>query len=124
MVELHALVYDEPGPRVVTLGHHHLSSMVELAAEVLTSACSNPGRCCQVVRTRVQQRQEAGRSLRYGNTRQAFRTILAREGFRGLYRGMAPHVLRVMPQSAITFLVYERMVQLLHAFAAEGGLSR
>ena len=72
----------------------------------------------------MQQRQEAGRSLRYGNTRQAFRTILAREGFRGLYRGMAPHVLRVMPQSAITFLVYERMVQLLHAFAAEGGLSR
>ena len=68
----------------------------------------------------MQQRREAGMPLHYDNTLQSFRTIVAREGARGLYKGMGPHLLRVMPQSAITFLVYERMLQLLHSFAVEG----
>ena len=29
------------------------------------------------------------------------------------YKGLVPNVLRVMPQSAITFLVYEKVMQLL-----------
>ena len=41
--------------------------------------------------------------------------ILHREGAAGLYKGLAPNVLRVMPQSAITFLVYEQMMRLLEA---------
>ena len=34
---------------------------------------------------------------------------------RGLYKGLLPNVLRVMPQSAITFLVYEKVMQLLES---------
>ena len=74
----------------------------------------------QVVRTRVQQRRQAGLP-HYDNTLQALRTIVARESGLGLYKGMGPHLLRVMPQSAITFLVYERMLQMLHSFVSEGG---
>ena len=40
---------------------------------------------------------------------------MSHEGLPGLYRGLAPHVLRVMPQSAITFLVYEHVLQLLRS---------
>ena len=42
---------------------------------------------------------------------------LTKEGVPGLYRGLAPHVLRVMPQSAITFLVYEQVLRALHSVA-------
>ncbi len=40
---------------------------------------------------------------------------MQREGTGGLYKGLVPNVLRVMPQSAITFLVYEKVMQLLEA---------
>jgi hypothetical protein len=43
------------------------------------------------------------------------RTILRREGVGGLYKGLLPNVLRVMPQSAITFLVYEKVMELLES---------
>lgn len=36
-----------------------------------------------------------------------------REGFAGLYKGLVPNVLRVMPQSALTFLVYESVMHYL-----------
>ena len=39
--------------------------------------------------------------------------LAQREGVGGLYKGLAPNVLRVMPQSALTFLVYESVMRLL-----------
>ena len=39
--------------------------------------------------------------------------VSQREGVGGLYKGLAPNVLRVMPQSALTFLVYESVMRLL-----------
>jgi hypothetical protein len=47
------------------------------------------------------------------------RTILRREGVGGLYKGLLPNVLRVMPQSAITFLVYEKVMELLESPACK-----
>ena len=37
-----------------------------------------------------------------------------REGIGGFYKGLVPNVLRVMPQSALTFLVYESVMRLLN----------
>lgn len=67
----------------------------------------------QVVRSRLQQRQDAARAVRYTGVWATFRLILRREGLAGFYKGVVPNVLRVMPQSAITFLCYERVMQLL-----------
>ena len=61
----------------------------------------------QVVRSRLQQRQ-GSRPVQYQGVAATFRLILQREGIVGLYKGIVPNVLRVMPQSAITFLVYEK----------------
>ncbi len=79
------------------------------AARVLTPACT----LCQVIRARIQQRQDAARARMYDSGWHALRVTLRREGPLGLYRGLLPNVLRVMPQSAITFLVYEKVMQLL-----------
>lgn len=41
------------------------------------------------------------------------RITLRREGWRGFYKGIVPNVLRVMPQSAVTFLMYETIMKRL-----------
>ena len=68
----------------------------------------------QVIRSRLQQRMDA-RAVRYRGVLDALRTTLAREGLGGLYKGLVPNVLRVMPQSALTFLLYESTMRALSA---------
>ncbi|KAK2076698.1 hypothetical protein QBZ16_005458 [Prototheca wickerhamii] len=67
----------------------------------------------QVIRARMQQRQPSTRSVRYVSVLHTLRQTLRREGVAGLYRGLVPNVLRVMPQSAITFVVYEAVSKAL-----------
>lgn len=69
----------------------------------------------QVVRARLQQRQAHNRAVQYRDGLATLKLIMQREGTGGLYKGLVPNVLRVMPQSAITFLVYEKVMQLLEA---------
>jgi hypothetical protein len=66
----------------------------------------------QVIRSRLQQRAE-GRALVYTSSWQAVRLTWQREGLPGFYKGLAPSLMRVMPQSAITLMVYEGLVRLL-----------
>lgn len=66
----------------------------------------------QVVRSRLQQRFE-GRTLVYNSSRQAVALTWQREGLAGFYKGLVPSLLRVMPQSAITLMVYEGLVKVL-----------
>lgn len=68
----------------------------------------------QVIRSRLQQRMDS-RVLKYSGIGDVMRKTMAREGVRGFYRGLVPNVLRVMPQSAITFLVYESVMHYLGA---------
>lgn len=39
-----------------------------------------------------------------------FRRILSEEGVKGLYRGMGVNLLRTVPSSAVTLLVYEKIM--------------
>jgi hypothetical protein len=41
----------------------------------------------------------------------AVQVIAREEGLRGFYRGMLPHMIRVVPNSAIIFCTYELLVQ-------------
>lgn len=84
-------------------GTTHLSAAAHAAA---------PHPSPQVLRSRLQQRMDA-RTLQYSGIGDVVRKTLAREGIGGFYKGLAPNVLRVMPQSALTFLVYESILRLL-----------
>ncbi|KAF5843664.1 mitochondrial carrier domain-containing protein [Dunaliella salina] len=68
----------------------------------------------QVVRSRLQQR-DFGRDLTYKNSWQVMKLTWKHEGVRGFYKGLGPALLRVMPQSAITLVVYEKLLTLLKA---------
>eukprot|EP00850_Spirogloea_muscicola_P005320 SM000024S07782 [mRNA] locus=s24:412842:416416:- [translate_table: standard] len=82
----------------------------------------------QVVRSRLQvclvspdpqliinARQRPGKdgTTRYKSTGQALALIYRYEGIRGFYKGMVPTILRVLPNSSITFAVYETIMKLL-----------
>ena len=66
----------------------------------------------QVVRSRLQQRMDS-RALQYTGVVDVLRKTVAREGIPGLYKGLVPNVMRVMPQSALTFLIYETIMRQL-----------
>eukprot|EP00878_Enallax_costatus_P022450 GHUV01023816.1.p1 GENE.GHUV01023816.1~~GHUV01023816.1.p1 ORF type:complete len:259 (+),score=76.07 GHUV01023816.1:458-1234(+) len=72
----------------------------------------------QVIRSRLQQRFE-GRALVYNSSWQAVALTWQREGLVGFYKGLVPSLMRVMPQSAITLMVYEGLVKILDG--KEGG---
>lgn len=68
----------------------------------------------QVIRSRLQQRFD-GRSVVYSSSLQAISLTWQREGLVGFYKGLIPSLMRVMPQSAITLMVYEGLVKALES---------
>lgn len=60
------------------------------------------------IRRRMQMKGQA-----YANQMDAFRTIWAREGWRGFYRGWVANSAKVVPQNAIRMVSYEAMKTLL-----------
>ncbi|XP_048870733.1 calcium-binding mitochondrial carrier protein SCaMC-3 isoform X2 [Brienomyrus brachyistius] len=61
-----------------------------------------------LVRTRMQAQATATGSPQLSMLGQ-FRTIVSQEGVMGLYRGIAPNFLKVIPAVSISYVVYERM---------------
>lgn len=59
----------------------------------------------QVVRSRLQMYDA---EKMYNGMRDVMTQIWRREGARGYYKGLGPNLLRVMPSTCVTFLVYEK----------------
>ena len=57
----------------------------------------------EVVRTRLRQAPQRDGQLKYTGIVKCFNTIWKEEGMASLYGGLTPHMLRVVPSSAITF---------------------
>lgn len=71
----------------------------------------------EVVRTRLRQAPTvvngAGKPrMKYTSLVQCFRLIWREEGMAGLYGGMTPHLLRVVPSAGIMFITYEGVLSL------------
>lgn len=58
----------------------------------------------QVVRARLQDKDSA-----YRGAVQCVRQTLRYEGVHGLYKGLIPYMVHVMPNICIVFLIYEKM---------------
>ena len=59
-------------------------------------------RSFQVVRARLQDQQN-----KYSGSLDCISKILKLEGVKGFYKGLSPNLLRVVPATMITFVVYE-----------------
>jgi solute carrier family 25 protein 33/36 len=92
-------------PRDAPLSTVH-SLAVASVAKLIASVSTYPH---EVIRTRL-------REQRYGNKYpgvfSGMAVIAREEGARGLYGGMGPHLMRVVPNAAIMFLCYEKIVQM------------
>lgn len=77
--------------------------LISGAAKVVAGTATYP---YQVVRSRLQMydAERFGRGIR-GVVDMVWRE----EGWRGFYRGLGPNVVRVMPATWVTFLVYENV---------------
>ncbi|KAK9165431.1 hypothetical protein Scep_000622 [Stephania cephalantha] len=67
----------------------------------------------QVIRARLQQRPSSSRLPKYKDTWHVLKDTIRYEGFRGFYKGITPNLLKNVPASSITFVVYENTLSLL-----------
>jgi solute carrier family 25 (mitochondrial phosphate transporter), member 23/24/25/41 len=58
----------------------------------------------------------SGMGYQYKSIPDAIRVILAQEGFKGLYKGIAPNLLKVAPSMASSWLCFEFTRDLLISF--------
>ncbi|CAI4221015.1 unnamed protein product [Auanema sp. JU1783] len=68
-----------------------------------------------LVRTRLQARSVSADILQPDNMIGQFRYILKNDGFIGLYRGLAPNFMKVIPAVSISYVVYEKARKYLGA---------
>ncbi|XP_060809612.1 calcium-binding mitochondrial carrier protein SCaMC-2 isoform X2 [Amyelois transitella] len=73
------------------------------ASCTLGQVCSYP---LALVRTRLQAQEKAAKGIE-GTMRGVFREIVQREGITGLYRGITPNFIKVIPAVSISYVVYE-----------------
>lgn len=66
----------------------------------------------EVIRTRLRQGPAPGQPRKYTGLLQTLRLVLKEEGVVSMYGGLSAHLLRVVPNAAIMFVVYETMLNL------------
>ncbi|PNW71340.1 hypothetical protein CHLRE_16g650200v5 [Chlamydomonas reinhardtii] len=90
-------------------------SLFAASSKLTASVTTYPS---QVVRSRLQQRMDDGRTLVYRSATEVVQLTWKREGLLGFYKGIGPALLRVMPQSALTLVAYENILRLLDSATA------
>lgn len=85
--------------------NHSLSTVDYLwtsgVSKVVAGAATYP---YQVIRSRLQMH---GAEDRYRSARDVIKQVWRQEGPLGLYKGLSPNLLRVLPSTCVTFIVYE-----------------
>ncbi|KAJ1912613.1 hypothetical protein H4219_005534 [Mycoemilia scoparia] len=69
----------------------------------------------EVLRTRLRQLPDSNGQVKYTGLTQAAKVIWKEEGLFAFYGGLAPHLMRTVPNAAIMFLSYELV---LHYFGS------
>ncbi|CAK3994169.1 Calcium-binding mitochondrial carrier SAL1 [Lecanosticta acicola] len=67
-----------------------------------------------LLRTRLQSQGTIGHPRTYTGIADVTRQTLAGEGVRGLFKGLTPNLLKVVPAVSITYVVYENAKKALH----------
>ncbi|KAK3669135.1 hypothetical protein LTR78_010985 [Recurvomyces mirabilis] len=66
-----------------------------------------------LLRTRLQTSGTVVNPREYGSIMDVVRQTIAEEGWRGLWKGMTPNLIKVIPSVAITYVVYDKCKQTL-----------
>ena len=71
----------------------------------------------EVLRTRVREEHVGG--TQYTSVVRAFKSVVKQDGVAGLYRGIGVHMMRVVPNAAILFTVYEFVLKTSMRFSQQ-----
>jgi len=77
-----------------------------MASSSIAQFVSYPLALC---RTRLQAQGRGGVPLKYGSALDVMRQALAREGPRGLYKGLLPNMMKVAPAAGISWFIYDEV---------------
>jgi len=86
-----------------------VASLITYPHEVSLTSLRVPSRLIyivQVLRTRLRQPSVNG-VIKYTGLWQTLRTVIAEEGARSLYGGLSAHLMRVVPNAAVMYSIYE-----------------
>ncbi|KAJ1923739.1 mitochondrial FAD carrier protein flx1 [Tieghemiomyces parasiticus] len=86
-------------------------------SKVFATVCTYP---YQVIRTRLQNQIT---DIKYTGVLDAITKIYHHEGLLGFYKGLGPNIVRVLPGTCITFVVYETLSHYFQASAQERAVS-
>jgi len=76
-------------------------------SKIFASTATYPS---QVLRSRQQQLLDGAAQAHYRTIASTLKWIVRNEGVGGLYKGLVPNTLKVLPASIITFVVYEAVI--------------
>ncbi|GMH14888.1 hypothetical protein Nepgr_016729 [Nepenthes gracilis] len=74
----------------------------------------------QVIRARLQQRPNSVGIPRYADSWHVLKETARFEGIRGFYKGITANLLKNVPASSITFIVYENVLKMLKSTRPQG----
>lgn len=107
-VGLNFMIYESVRTYFTPDGQTNPSNVGKLMAGAISGGvaqtCTYP---LDVLRRRFQINTMNGMGFQYKSIGHALQTIFAQEGFRGLYKGIAPNLLKVAPSMASSWLSFE-----------------
>ncbi|KAI9026874.1 mitochondrial carrier domain-containing protein [Hyaloraphidium curvatum] len=96
-----------PGIHEKTFEDWMESFLTAASAKLFAASVTYPH---EVIRTRLREAPVDGGRSKYTGIVQCAKLIYKEEGFGALYGGMATHLIRVVPNASIMFLIYEVIV--------------
>ncbi|EPE10007.1 mitochondrial carrier [Ophiostoma piceae UAMH 11346] len=119
-VGLNFMTYEAVRKYFTKDGEKNPSALRKLAAGAISGAvaqtCTYP---FDVLRRRFQINTMSGMGYQYKSLADAIRVIIAQEGIKGLYKGIAPNLLKVAPSMASSWLSFEMTRDFLVGLRAE-----
>jgi hypothetical protein len=116
MIGIYFMLYEELKKnysRYTNTSYEQLPFYVHLVFGAFSGGLSAAITCpLDVIKTRIQVRNSNDKG--YKTIRQAFTTILKEEGIKGFTKGLAPRMMWIAPNSAITIVAYEQLKRLLN----------
>lgn len=107
-VGLNFMIYESVRQYFTPEGQSSPSPIGKLCAGAISGgvaqSCTYP---LDVLRRRFQINTMSGMGYKYKSIPDALRTIFAQEGFKGLYKGITPNLLKVAPSMASSWLSFE-----------------
>ncbi|EPY30686.1 solute carrier family 25 (mitochondrial folate transporter), member 32 [Angomonas deanei] len=87
------------------------AAFCSFVARTLLMVVSHP---IVVVKTRLQDHRANVGDVQYNRLLQSFRTVYTHNGLKGFYRGMVPSLVQAVPRSVLTFVLYEKFLNLFN----------